>query len=249
MRIREIKPAFWDNEELADISLGARLMFIGLWQIADRAGFFHDRPRKIRAELFPFAVEPEAPIVEWLGELESAGMIRRFESEKVWHICQFEKHQRPHPKERASKFKHLVEKSREKVRSGREKDEPCREKEPPDPSAPSAPSATSAPMGDGGWGDSVPASDLIRSGFPQVIDPEQLAAQLRGAFPKLDIGQAIRKATIAAKSKPPRTDETRYLLHFCEKLDENRVINERKAAKATGEQKEWLRDIGHEVLG
>lgn len=53
-RMRIIKPAFFINEDLAKLPFQARLLFIGLWTLSDRRGFVEDRPRKIKAQLFPY---------------------------------------------------------------------------------------------------------------------------------------------------------------------------------------------------
>jgi hypothetical protein len=103
-RSRNLKPSFFTNEQLAECSPLARLLFAGLWTIADRAGKLHDRPRKIRAELFPYESEPDAD--GWLSELAAAGLIVRYAvaGERYIKIPGFEKHQKPHPKEPASEI-------------------------------------------------------------------------------------------------------------------------------------------------
>lgn len=45
-RARNIKPAFFMNDELAEIDPLGRLLFIGLWTIADREGRLEDRPAR-----------------------------------------------------------------------------------------------------------------------------------------------------------------------------------------------------------
>ncbi|MCX8018393.1 MAG: hypothetical protein N2690_10910, partial [Rhodocyclaceae bacterium] len=54
MRARNIKPGFYKNEDLAECSVWARLIFPGLWMMADRDGRLEDRPKRIKAELLPF---------------------------------------------------------------------------------------------------------------------------------------------------------------------------------------------------
>ncbi len=51
MRARGIKPAFFKNEELAELGTVAQLLFIGLWCLADREGRLEDRPKRIGAEV------------------------------------------------------------------------------------------------------------------------------------------------------------------------------------------------------
>ena len=53
MRARNIKPGFFKNDTLAELDFAGRLLFIGLWGIADRAGRLEDRPKKSRRRYFP----------------------------------------------------------------------------------------------------------------------------------------------------------------------------------------------------
>ncbi len=53
-RIRTIKPQFFLNEELAELPAMVRLLFIGLWTQADREGRLLDRPKRLKAEIFPY---------------------------------------------------------------------------------------------------------------------------------------------------------------------------------------------------
>ncbi len=52
-RSRTIKPGFFTNEEMVELPMAIRLLFIGLWTLADRDGRLRDRPKKIRMEAFP----------------------------------------------------------------------------------------------------------------------------------------------------------------------------------------------------
>jgi len=53
-RARNIKPGLFKNELLVEQSLFVRLLFVGLWTLADREGRLEDRPKRIRLELFPY---------------------------------------------------------------------------------------------------------------------------------------------------------------------------------------------------
>src|SRR5215831_14030148 len=100
-RTRFIKPAFFLNEDLAELSCQARLLFIGLWTIADREGRLEDRPRRIKATLFP---HEECDIDRLLGSLASKGFVTRYSVNEQRYIAirNFTKHQKPHPREPAS---------------------------------------------------------------------------------------------------------------------------------------------------
>jgi hypothetical protein len=97
-RIRTIKPDFFSNEEIGDLPAEARLLFIGLWTLADCEGRLQDRPMRIAAQLFPY---DSWPIPTLLDNLAQAHLIARYEAEgkKCIQIINFLKHQRPHPKE------------------------------------------------------------------------------------------------------------------------------------------------------
>lgn len=97
-RIRYVKPGFFTNDDLARCSHAARLLFIGLWTIADREGRLEDRPQRIKAEVFPL---DSCDTDSLLNELNAIGAITRYECErrKFIAIPNFGKHQRPHNKE------------------------------------------------------------------------------------------------------------------------------------------------------
>lgn len=103
-RARNVKPSFFTSEQVAACSPLARLIFIGLWTICDRAGKLRDRPRKIKAELLPYEAEPDADV--WLAELAKAGLVLRYEvdGERYLKVLEFVKHQNPHPKEPPSEI-------------------------------------------------------------------------------------------------------------------------------------------------
>lgn len=52
-RIRSIKPEFWTSEQVLECSLGARLMFLGMWNFADDYGRMPFSPKSIKAQVFP----------------------------------------------------------------------------------------------------------------------------------------------------------------------------------------------------
>src|SRR5512143_3228047 len=98
MHGRTIKPGFWRNENLAELPYEGRLLFIGLWMLADREGRLEDRPRRIKMEIFP---ADNIDLEPCLDALVKARLIVRYqvgERKLIW-IPTFEKHQHPHPHE------------------------------------------------------------------------------------------------------------------------------------------------------
>lgn len=101
MRARNLKPAFFKNEALAECSPLARLLFAGLWCLADREGRLEDRPKRICAELLPY---DDGSVEDLLSELRDAGFILRYAvaGGRFIQVVNFAKHQYPHRKEQAS---------------------------------------------------------------------------------------------------------------------------------------------------
>lgn len=118
-RIRSLKIGFFHNEELCDLSPWHRLLFEGLWVLADREGRLEDRPRRIKAELFPY---DDLDVDVLLTDLARRGFVLRYGADGVPAIavCGFLKHQRPNNKEAASV---LVAPTCEQVQTQHEKDE------------------------------------------------------------------------------------------------------------------------------
>jgi hypothetical protein len=100
-RSRNIKPQFFLNENLAALAPHARLLYIGLWTLADCKGRLEDRPMRIKASLFPYE---NLDINVLLNELAvgQERFIIRYEVDTVRYIeiPNFSKHQNPHKNEK-----------------------------------------------------------------------------------------------------------------------------------------------------
>lgn len=97
-RIRSIKPQFWLDEDLGKLPRDVRLLYIGLWNIADDSGVFEWRAGKIRIQLFPYDLElKNSDIEKWLSLLEGTKDIVQFlngENGKPYgYIPSFSEHQ------------------------------------------------------------------------------------------------------------------------------------------------------------
>ena len=102
-RARLIKPGFFANEYLAELPAETRLLFAGLWTIADRAGRLEDRPLRIKAALFPYDSYDIASMLEALEHCAGKFITRYTVGERRYiQILNFSKHQNPHIKEPAS---------------------------------------------------------------------------------------------------------------------------------------------------
>lgn len=101
MRARNVKPGFFKNEQLAQCQPLARILFVGLWCLADREGRLEDRPMRIKVEVLPFDT---ADVDGLLRQLEGVGLIVRYAVNGARYIAvpAFTKHQNCHIKEAPS---------------------------------------------------------------------------------------------------------------------------------------------------
>jgi hypothetical protein len=93
MRMRMIKPGFFKNEQLAEAEPLTRILFAGLWGLADREGRLEDRPARIKAEVLPYDRCDVIKMLAWLGD---HGFIRRYDVDGKQLICipTFKEHQK-----------------------------------------------------------------------------------------------------------------------------------------------------------
>ncbi|AFQ46281.1 DnaD domain-containing protein [Desulfosporosinus meridiei] len=106
-RARNIKPSFFANDQLGELPPLARLLFIGLWGLADRKGKLEDRPKRIKAEVLPY---DDCNVDELLNLLDPEFIVRyTVDGISCIQIVNFSKHQKPHPKEGESDLPNMPE--------------------------------------------------------------------------------------------------------------------------------------------
>ena len=100
-RARNIKPGFFRNADLVELPVETRLLFIGLWGLADREGRMDDRPKQIKMEVYP---ADSFDVDAMLEQLSVSGFIERYQvnENKYIQIVNFSKHQNPHRDEKPS---------------------------------------------------------------------------------------------------------------------------------------------------
>ena len=101
MKTRYLKPGFFKNEELFALPATARILYQGLWLMADTEGRLRDRPGEIQGEVFPYGRGSVEPLLKKLTE---GGFIKRYEvgRQKLIWVPTFLDHQKPHAHEPAS---------------------------------------------------------------------------------------------------------------------------------------------------
>lgn len=96
MRIRTIKPEFWSHPVLSSLDDGARLLAIGLLNLADDEGYFLSHATLVRNALRPFD-EDSTRTRRALDTLEKVGWIElreHSEQGQIGKVVNFAKHQR-----------------------------------------------------------------------------------------------------------------------------------------------------------
>jgi len=119
-RMRFIKPGFFRNEDLGELSMAHRLAFAGLWTEADKAGRLEDRPKRIKADLFPY---DDVDMDALLDGLADRGFICRYvvDGVGVIQVLAWERHQRPRDDEPESKLPQRPDASDEESKQERDK--------------------------------------------------------------------------------------------------------------------------------
>ena len=215
-RTRSLKPSFFANDLLAECEPMARLLFAGLWTLADRDGRLEYRPKRIKGALFPYDNCDVEHLVEQLAsrgflQVYTAGTIR------VLSIPTFGEHQRCHPDERSEGFPGPDEAAETIENPGRNEKPGNPTGEPgnfpatcasyPSSYLPSTfnPSASSAPTKPAPRSVSKPQPAVsweIDAGWRGITDTDR--QEWAVAFPGAVIDQELAKATAWLKGNPKK---------------------------------------------
>jgi hypothetical protein len=120
-RIRYLKPDFFKDDDVAGLPFEFRLLYQGLWCLADKAGRLEDRSLRIKAEIFPYDdvdIEKGLCVLAQTKPSSKQPFINRYQadSQRYIQIVRWE-HQKPHHTEAESKIPPdtpLKEKGKEK---------------------------------------------------------------------------------------------------------------------------------------
>ncbi len=98
-RARNIKPQFFTNDELSELPPLARLLFIGLWTIADFKGCFEYKPKRLKVQLLPY---DDCNIEQLVSALDKSRFISIYsvQGQTFGKVLNFNKHQNPHKNEK-----------------------------------------------------------------------------------------------------------------------------------------------------
>lgn len=100
-RARNIKPKFFTNSKLGRLSPFHRLLFAGLWTLADAKGRLKDDPDEIKIQTLPYDDLDIDQLLTDLAEHQECFISRyTVNGVAIIQVNNFEKHQNPHKSER-----------------------------------------------------------------------------------------------------------------------------------------------------
>lgn len=102
-RTRYLKPDFFIDPDLGELSYVHRLVFAGLWCYADKAGRLEYEPKKLKIQIMPY---DKIDMVGILADLTLKPFLFIYEIENKYYIqiINWEIHQMPHHTEKNSVF-------------------------------------------------------------------------------------------------------------------------------------------------
>ena len=125
-----IKPEFWEDEKIGQLSSHARLLFLACLNFADDEGFIRWNEAYLIASAFPYDKLSERKIKNFMKELENLKLVQVFETKNrffVAKITNFKKHQKidkPKPSSFAQDFNDYLKKQGLKNQSEIENNSP-----------------------------------------------------------------------------------------------------------------------------
>lgn len=92
-RIRTIKPEFWTDEKVVELTAFARLLFIGIWNFVDDAGRMPFSIKRMKMQIFP---GDDIDCAALADELLRYNLIAKYSVDGVnyMEVCGFAKHQK-----------------------------------------------------------------------------------------------------------------------------------------------------------
>ena len=80
-RIRTIKPEFWTDEQIMELSPHARLCFVGMWSFCDDSGVHPASAKTLKAEIFPCDDVSASDVLGMVSEMIAQGLVEWYEVE------------------------------------------------------------------------------------------------------------------------------------------------------------------------
>ena len=99
-RKRMIDPKFWTDDKCIELNSDGKLLFIGMWNFADDSGLLPNKPKQIKAQIFPASSITHEQISELIMSIHGLGLIlfgNNGEMIKIKGWSNYQKINRPTP--------------------------------------------------------------------------------------------------------------------------------------------------------
>jgi hypothetical protein len=94
LRIRTVKPEFWQSEGIGSLSREVRTLAIGLLNVADDEGYFRAHPGVIAGQLFPYDADGLDFVAKALLKLAEIDWVELDVQSELGRVAKFTDHQR-----------------------------------------------------------------------------------------------------------------------------------------------------------
>ena len=93
-RKRMISTEFWTDDKVIELSIDARLLFIGMWNFADDEGIMCYKPKQIKAQIFPVDDITHEQVNEMLVRIHEVGLIQFGNNNTLIRITNWTRYQK-----------------------------------------------------------------------------------------------------------------------------------------------------------
>ena len=188
-RNRMIKKEFWTDDKCIELTITERLFFIGMWNFADDEGLIANKPRQMKAQIFPVDDITHGVINEMLMRLHELGLIVFGNDNSLIKIKNWSRHQkinRPTPS--VYTFTKVInedsmsnhEALTTNIKEDKGKEYNIKEKNiSPEPKKPKT-----KPL--------LPYADRVNQFYDGLSKDKDYLDQLKEAYPNVDIGQQLK---------------------------------------------------------
>lgn len=246
MRIRTIKPEFFRSESIANLEPLARILFQGLWCLADRDGRLWDRPRRIKVEVLPY---DDFDIEAGLREMERSELIVRYNTAdgKAIQIVNFSKHQRINGKEleKDSEIPDVsaqvpdIQEQETGEATGKHSGSTCE--------APGITGREGKGMERKGMDVSPEHSAKPKDSAPtsrKALSDELFLSELNRHYPDIDVAAELRKMDAWLMTRPGKQKTRRFVVNWLNRVDPGMKINGSRRTEADRDRENTGLDEG-----
>tara|TARA_Y100000593_G_scaffold92335_1_gene183593 strand:- start:8969 stop:9868 length:900 start_codon:yes stop_codon:yes gene_type:complete len=89
-----ISPEFWTDDKVIELSIQERLLFIGMWNFSDDEGLIANKPKQMKAQIFPVDDITHGAISEMLMRIHQVGLIQFGNDNTLIKIKNWTRHQK-----------------------------------------------------------------------------------------------------------------------------------------------------------